>query len=76
MTEEQKAIILDFATGNKSRRNEAIVIYRQLIQKYGTNPKDPFFNFMSEVDNPCPDLALRARYRAALLKIRLNRLVG
>ncbi len=28
---------------------------------------DPHFEFMREVDNPCPDLGLRAKYRRKII---------
>jgi hypothetical protein len=63
MTEGEKAVIKAFACGDKAKRDEAIAIHRDNLRKYGPMPRDPFENFMSEIDNPCPDLALRARYR-------------
>ena len=63
MTEGEKAVIKAFASGDKTKRDEAIAIHRDNLARYGSMPRDPFQNFMSEIDNPCPDLALRARYR-------------
>jgi hypothetical protein len=68
MTEGEKAVIKAFACGDKTKRDEAIAIHRDNLCKYGSMPRDPFENFMSEIDNPCPDLALRARYREQVKK--------
>ena len=73
MTEGQKATIQAFARGDKTLRAEAIAIHRDHLLKYGIVPTDPFFNFMSEIDNPCPDLSFRAKYRAQVIKVRLMR---
>lgn len=71
MTEGEKAVIQAFACGDKTKRDEAIVIHRRNLRKYGSMPRDPFENFMSEIDNPCPDLALRARYRKQVKEARV-----
>lgn len=73
MTEGEKATIQAFASGDKTLRGEAIAIHRENLRKYGILSTDPFFNFMSEVDNPCPDLSLRAKYRSQIIRIRLLR---
>ena len=76
MTDGEKATIKAFALGDKSLRDDAISIYRDNLRKYGISPQDPFFNFMSEMDNPCPDLNLRARYRGAIIRSDLSHHVG
>jgi hypothetical protein len=68
MDANEKLIIREFAGGNKAYRDEAISIYRRHISANGLCHGDPYCDFMSEVDNPCPDLGLRARYREAVLK--------
>jgi len=71
MTEGEKAVIKAFACGDKTKRDEAIAIHRDNLRKYGSMPSDPFENFMSEIDNPCPDLALRAKYRKQVKEARV-----
>lgn len=71
MTEGEKAIVKAFACGDKTKRDEAIAIHRDNLRKYGHMPRDPFENFMSEIDNPCPDLALRAKYRKQVKEVRV-----
>lgn len=45
----------------------AVAIHRAYLRTHGVRHGDPYFDFMSEVDNPCPDLVLRSRYREAVL---------
>lgn len=63
----EKEIIRRFADGNEACREAAITIYRKYIPHLGAYGSTPEMNFMSEVDNPVPDLALRATYRNILL---------
>lgn len=64
MNLEERQIIRRFATGEVGLRNRAI----QISRKYRpTDLKSPEQLFMQEIDNPVPDLALRANYRKALL---------
>lgn len=64
-------VIYQFAAGDLSFREEAIKRHRIFVHKQGQRPdrnKWPVEQkFMSEVDTPCPDLTLRARYRQAVL---------
>jgi hypothetical protein len=71
MTEGEKAVIKAFADGDKTKRDAAIAIHRDNLRIYGLMPRDPFFNFMSEIDNPCPDLSLRAKYRKQVKEARV-----
>jgi len=59
----------------KALRDEAIAIYRKHIREWINegNPRCPYMGFMSEIDNPCPDLGLRAHYRAAIIEDGLDR---
>jgi hypothetical protein len=66
-TKEEQAAIGDLARGMTGTLGQATSAYRRVLKKRGVGVRDPFFQFMSEVDNPCPDLGLRARYRAAVL---------
>jgi hypothetical protein len=74
MTEVERATIIKFAQGDKTLREQAIAIYRDTLRKYG-EWNDPLLNFMSEVDNPVPDLGLRARYRQRVKAMRLPKLL-
>jgi hypothetical protein len=62
MSEQEKNVIKLFAIGAQPLRQSAINIHR----KYLHNLNTPEQLFMREVDNPCPDLNLRAQYRRLL----------
>lgn len=66
MTEQDKAIIRAFAAGDHTLRKQAIQIHHAAVLTDGVRGT-PEQDFMAEVDNPCPDLHLRGRYRAFLL---------
>lgn len=68
LSADEKDVIKRFADGDKSERDRSISIYRDFIAKNGIRRDDPFINFMSEIDNPVPDLGLRARYREEVCK--------
>jgi len=72
MSEASKQLINEFASGKQELRSEAIAIHRESIRLHGLRRGDPYFNFMSEVDNSCPDLLLRSRYRQTLLGERFK----
>jgi hypothetical protein len=63
-----KSDIKACAAGVQGARDKAIAAYRASLRVHGIRLGDPYFNFMSEIDNPCPDLSLRARYRIDVLK--------
>lgn len=63
MSKEERQIIRRFAAGEVGLRDRAIQISRDYLP---TDRKSPEQLFMREVDNPCPDLMLRAKYRQAL----------
>lgn len=68
MADEDKAIIFRLAAGDNTCRDEAIEIHRRyipIIGSYGHGSLEQ--DFMSEVDNPCPDYLLRNHYRTHLL---------
>lgn len=67
MNSYEKSVIVQLALGNKSVREEAIAIYRKELDM-GTSKDIPEMGFMREVDNVCPDLALRAKYRKQVLQ--------
>ena len=66
MTEAEREVIKNFALGNNRLRDEAIRIHRKDIREHGLRRGNVHFDFMSEIDNPCPDFLLRARYRRQL----------
>jgi hypothetical protein len=68
LTSDEKEAIRSFAAGQADLRNECIAIHRTSVRNHGLRRGDPFFDFMSEVDSPCPDLTLRAIYRRILLQ--------
>ena len=67
MTPYEKMIIRNFACGNLALRDKAIAIHRKYVPLLGSHGKSLYQDFMSEIDNPCPDLMLRNRYREQLV---------
>lgn len=73
MDEVERHIIYRLASGDQSARDEAIRVHRNHLDylriKHFPLPrgKDVHFDFMSEVDNPCPDLLLRSIYRKKVI---------
>jgi hypothetical protein len=72
ISEASKQLINEFASGKQELRGEVIAIHREAIRLHGLRRGDPYFDFMSEVDNPCPDLLLRSRYRQTLIGERFK----
>jgi hypothetical protein len=67
-TENDRAVIRALAGGETSRRDEAIAIFRSILRcKKPGYEQDPYFAFMSEVDNPCPCWILKSQSRAKIL---------
>jgi hypothetical protein len=64
-----KRYIRDCARRVAGATEKAIAVHRAYLRTHGVRRGDPYFDFMSEVDNPCPDLLLRSRYREAVLAI-------
>ena len=68
-SDADRLIIRDLAAGNRLMREPAIAIFRSVLRtKQQTYHHDPYFAFMSEVDNKCPCYVLKANARAAILK--------
>ncbi len=67
MTQEEKAIIKRFASGETFLVEQAIAIHRKYIEKLGVRGTLEMA-FMAEVDHPYPDFALRSTYRQRLIK--------
>jgi len=67
LTDADKKDILDCARRVAGATEKAIAVHRAYLRTHGLRRGDPYFDFMSEVDNPCPDLLLRSRYREELL---------
>lgn len=57
------------ARGEQGAKARAVAAFRASLRIHGLRHGDPYFDFMSEVDNPCPDMTLRARYRQAVLAL-------
>lgn len=70
MTAAERQIIYRFAGGETKLREEAIKIHRDLLRANGLERGNPYFDFMSEVDTPMPDLTLRVIYRKKVLALR------
>jgi hypothetical protein len=65
MTKTEQNVIEKFAAGDKSLRDTAIMVYHKYVREWALccRKNNPYMDFMSEIDNPCPDLGLRAMYR-------------
>lgn len=72
MTPEDRKIIQAYAAGDRALQGQAIEIHRNTIRTRGLMRGDPFFDFMSEVDNQCPDYLARARARIQVVETRLS----
>lgn len=70
----ERHVIYRLASGDQAAREEAIRIHRNHLTYLRVNhlplPRntDVHFDFMSEVDNPCPDLVLRSMYRKKVIE--------
>lgn len=78
LSARERTIIQEFAfEGGKSLlRDLALAVFYRFLRRYGdsrrerTEARDPWpveIQFMSETDNKCPDMALRARYRELVI---------
>lgn len=66
LVNEEVEIITRFARGDLEAKDEAIAIYRR--HRWTSDPwANIYLGFMSEVDTPVPDLALRARFRDSIM---------
>lgn len=64
MDQKEKQVIRAFAAGYVGLRDQAIRIHRKYV---GSDRESLEQLFMREVDNPSPDLGLRAKFRRELL---------
>ena len=67
----ERNVIERFAAGDQSLRGEALRAFRNALARCRYDgcrlPRgDLHFEFMSEVDSPCPDFLLRHSYRERL----------
>lgn len=69
LSDADKRDIQDCARRVSGATERAIAIHRTYLRTHGVRHGDPYFDFMSEVDNPCPDIGLRSVYRAAVLAL-------
>ena len=65
LPEDAFELFRQHALGAPDLRDAAIARFRQLLQE-GVTTDHPAMQYMSEVDNPVPDLALRGRLRQKL----------
>jgi hypothetical protein len=69
LSEQECRAIRDYAAGVSINRALVITIFRQHLDEFLTSADPPLeLKFVSELDSPCPDLALRAQYRKLLLE--------
>lgn len=67
LSEDYKTLVYKVASGDKDFTSAALREHRKLLQieEYKATEE---YGFMHEIDNPCPDLMQRIRYRKLLLK--------
>ena len=70
LTDGEKQVIEACAMGHVESRGEAIEIYRKYLGKVAWAHRSLHMRFMSEIDTPVPDLALKADLRDRLIKGR------
>lgn len=68
-TDTERITIRAFAAGDKAKRNDAIDAYRGVMRRTGkVFRSDPYFEFVGEIDSPCPDYGYRAMMRQKVLE--------
>lgn len=70
MTKDEHKTIIDFAKGQTALRKEATRVFLKYLGLPLAHKDTPEMLFMSEVVNPFPDLALRAKYRKELVNAK------
>ena len=70
----ERNTIKQFAAGDQSLREDALRIFHNTIahcrvKKVPLPHGDVHFEFMSEIDSPCPDYGLRAMYRKQIINL-------
>lgn len=65
-SENERAVIRAFAGGDTSRRQGARAIFYAHLRK-GVFHHDPYFEFMSEIENPVPCWVQKSKSRAQIL---------
>ena len=69
---EEKQQVYEYAKNKHpsiSGRQRIVDIHRDRIRKDPRSCRSSsYMSFLAEVDNPCPDLVLRARYREEVIK--------
>ena len=71
--ESIRACARDQSYNQPQFREEAVAAHRAMITRLRFNRTelpygDVYFEFMREIDNPCPDYGLRAAYRKRILE--------
>ncbi|RUW56842.1 hypothetical protein [Mesorhizobium sp. M8A.F.Ca.ET.021.01.1.1] len=67
MQKYDKIAIAAYASGIDSFITSALLGFRRSLEA-GEPIEGPYMLFMSEVDSPVPDLALRAKYRQMVIE--------
>lgn len=68
-TDDERATIRAFASGDETKRASAINAYRGVMRRTGKVFRgDPYFEFVGEFDGPCPDYGYRAMMRRLVLE--------
>ncbi len=72
MNADDEELIRRYAAGDDSMREKAVELFQSERKVESSKPRPdcrrtPAMRFMAEVDNPCPDYALRRMYRDALV---------
>jgi hypothetical protein len=64
-TDNERSVIRAYANGDLSYREQALIIFRGHLRA-GVFRKDPYFEFMSEIDSPVPCWIVKGRARSAI----------
>jgi len=69
---EEKRQVYDYAKNKRadiSGRQRIVDLHRAMLKKDPRSCRNSsYMSFLAEVDNPCPDLILRDRYRKEVIK--------
>jgi hypothetical protein len=68
LTEDEKAIVVRLAKGEREVHDQANEIYLRHVRAHvESSEKTCYMNFLSEAFNVCPDFMLRSMYRKQVL---------
>lgn len=68
-SDSERLTIKQLAAGDQTKRDAAVSAFRSVLRHSDASWRrtDPYFAFMSEIDNPCPCYILKSQARAKIL---------